>query len=201
MTTFDSFPTHHPLRPEEEAEFARLLAVGTAEIPYGHARHFPGQGTLSHLGIAGIWLAERIKATNGHERYVPGLIAQIGRWEFPLQGAEQLFEWWKREKVPAMETGEVIDAQTSSTGVGSARRKTITIGAARRLIQFVRDKYQLNLPSEYAPGLTYAQGCETLEKFLPNDMDASTPIAPKLAHEIQSFAGVAFDQRVGGGDE
>ncbi len=196
MTTLESFPTHPIISDDESAEFKRLLSVGTAAVPYGHAREFPGPQTLSHVGAAGVWLAERIKATNGHERYVIGLVAQIGRWEFPLQGAEQLFEWWKKERVPEMWDGEVVDP---ANPLGHAiKRKTITLAAARRLIQFVRDHYPLEVPSEHAPGMTYAQGCDVLEKLLPKNDDPLVPISPKLAHQIQCFAGVAFEQHVGG---
>ena len=89
-----STPTHN----DTFVEYHRFLLHGNAFIP---AMDMPTnlEGDLN-IGAAGQWLSEEIKATNGHTRYVPGLVAHIGRFQHPLMGAQRLFKWWKGEMVP-----------------------------------------------------------------------------------------------------
>jgi hypothetical protein len=173
-----------------------------------------------NISAAGQWLAAEIKATNGHSLYVPGLVAHVARFEHPLLGSKALFDWWKAERVPTMHPTDFVpyDHKTdrlsrlkpcTSFGIQgtialhrAGPTTTIHLGAAQRLLQFIRNHHEsLDVQSEYLRRMTYREGCDALEKCLPKSNDPTTPLPVILAYVIQCFAGVAFDQRVKGVEE
>lgn len=206
---------------DTHAEFQRLIVHGNASIPWTSLRRSIG---IDHnVSAAGQWLAAEIKATNGHSRYVPGLVAHIARFEHPLLGSKALFDWWKAERVPAMDEGDFVPLAPKKAKLDLARKvelridrdrskrlvirhdvatKTITLGAAQRLLAFIRNHAEsLDVPSEYLENMTYREGCDALEKCLPQTTDTLAPIPIILAYVIQCFAGVAYVERVKGVEE
>lgn len=190
MTTLQSSPVGRQLTIDEAEEFSVLMEVGRG----GRLRSTEARRSVSATdahGAAAAWLVERIKETNGNDRYVIGLVAHIGRYEDPFEGADQLYQLWRKERVAPMYEGDIVPGGEKGGG-----GPTITLRTARRLIQFVRDNFPLDVHSDFARGMTFECGCLVLERYLAKYQDPDGPISPKLAYEIQCFAGVAYVDRV-----
>ena len=189
MSTLQSSPTGRALTETEAEELKGLMEVGRGgRLTSAEARRSIS-ATDAH-GAAAAWLVKRIKETNGDERYVVGYVAHIGRFEDPFEGADQLYQLWRKERVAPMHEGDIVP----SGGKGGGG-PTITLRTARRLIQFVRDNFPLDVHSDFARGMTFECGCLVLERYLAKYKDLDGPISRRLAYEIQCFAGVAYVDR------